>query len=160
MYRVTNLHLKECSRKVVFVLTWDNVVKMSLPLKVLRQRAASKELNQDYMWMTSFVDRYKNRTKDNVFGDMCLATFASEYHVFSKSERSQNPIKLKNNCGFVTKRIGTQRAVVCYVWFSETKNPELFHQSILQLFLPYRNDEQLKPRNFETFEFGFTTMGR
>ncbi len=81
---------------------------------MLRQRAASKELNQDDMWMTSFVDRYKNRPEDNVFGDVCLGTFASEYRVLSKSERSQNPIKLKNNCGFVTKRIGTQPAVVVY----------------------------------------------
>lgn len=34
---------------------------------------------------------------------------------------------------------------------SETKSPELFHQSILQLFLPHRSDSQLKPPNYVTF---------
>lgn len=50
------------------------------------------------------------------------------------------------------KRTRTQPAVVHYVRFSETKNPELFYQSIMQLFLPYRLDVQLKPQNIETFE--------
>lgn len=36
--------------------------------------------------------------------------------------------------------------------FSETKIPELFYQSILQLFLPYRKDVQLKPAGFETYQ--------
>ncbi len=49
VYRVTNLHLKECSRKVVFVPTGDNVVKMSLPLNVLRQKATSNELKSEDM---------------------------------------------------------------------------------------------------------------
>ncbi len=102
--------------------------------------------------MTSFVDRYKNRPDDGVFSDMCLATFASEYRVLSKNEKSQSAIKLKNDFGFVIKRTRTQPAVVRYVRFSETKNPELYHQSILQLFLPYREDVQLKPGNCETFE--------
>lgn len=36
--------------------------------------------------------------------------------------------------------------------FSEETNPEPFYQSIMQLFLPYRSDMELKPQNFETFE--------
>ncbi len=130
-----------------------------LPLNVLRQKATSRELNSEDMWMTSFVDRYKNRPDDNVFSDMCLATFASEYRVLCKNEKSQSPIKLKNDFGFVTKRTRTQPAVVRYVRFSETKNPELYYQSILQLFLPYREDVQLKPRHYETFE-QFYSNGR
>ncbi len=31
VYRLTNMHLKACSRKVVFVLTGSNIVKMNLP---------------------------------------------------------------------------------------------------------------------------------
>ncbi len=49
-------------------------------------------------------------------------------------------LNLKNDFGFVAKRTQTEPAVVRYVQFSETKNPELFYQSILQLFLPYRED--------------------
>ncbi|XP_042269742.1 uncharacterized protein LOC121898666 isoform X1 [Thunnus maccoyii] len=151
VYRLTNMHLKECSRKVVFVPTGDNIVRMSLPLSVLKQKARSRACTSEDVWMTSFVDRYKNRPNDSVFNDMCMATFASEYRVLSKNEKSQASIKLKNDCGFITKRTRTDPAVVRYARFSETKNPELFYQSIMQLFLPYRADVQLKPPNCETF---------
>lgn len=60
VYRVTNMHLKECSRKVVFVPVGDNIVKMSLPLHVLQQTAASHDITAEDMWMTCTVDRYKN----------------------------------------------------------------------------------------------------
>ncbi|XP_042601481.1 uncharacterized protein LOC122140744 [Cyprinus carpio] len=150
VYRLTNMHLKECSRKVVFVPTGDNVIKMSLPLNVLRQKAKSNNLTTEDMWMTSIVDRYKNRPND--LSDLCMATFASEYRILSKNEKSQNPLQLNNGCGFITKRTRTKPAVVRYVRFSEEKNPEQFYQSILQLFLPYHVDMQLKPPNCETFE--------
>ncbi|XP_058478094.1 uncharacterized protein LOC131449268 [Solea solea] len=85
VYRLTNMHLKECSRKVMFVPTGNNVVKMSLPLNVLKQRATTDDINTDEMWMTSLVDRYKNRPNDSTFNDMCIAVFASEYRVLSKN---------------------------------------------------------------------------
>nr|XP_043868972.1 uncharacterized protein LOC122758736 [Solea senegalensis] len=152
VYRLTNMHLKECSRKVMFVPTGENVVKLSLPLNVLKQRATTDDINTDEMWMTSLVDRYKNRPNDSTFNDMCITTFASEYRVISKNENCKTKIALSNNCGFVTKRVRTQPAVVRYARFSETKNPELFHLSRLQLFMPYRVDDQLKPEGFETFQ--------
>ncbi|XP_016118254.1 uncharacterized protein [Sinocyclocheilus grahami] len=150
VYRLTNMHLKECSRKVVFVPTGDNIIKMSLPLKVLRQKATSNNLTTEVMWMTSIVDRYKNRPND--LNDLCMATFASEYRILSKNEKSKSPLKLNNGCGFITKRTRTKPAVARYVRFSEEKNSEFFYQSIMQLFLPYRVDMQLKPLNCETFE--------
>nr|XP_054591529.1 uncharacterized protein LOC129155826 [Nothobranchius furzeri] len=156
VYRLTNMHLKECSRKVVFVPTGDNIVKMSLPISVLRQKAASQDLTSDDMWMTGLVDRYKKRPNDDVFNDMCLATFASEYRVLSKNEKCRNPIKLSNDLGFVTKRTRTKPAVVRYARFSETKDSEKFYQSMLQLFLPYRHDGELK-LNCETFEEFYRT---
>ncbi|XP_073323364.1 uncharacterized protein [Pagrus major] len=152
VYRLTNMHLKECSRKVVFVPVGENTVRMSLPLSVLKQKASSHDLTDEDMWMRNIVDRYKNRPKNSTFNDMCLATFASEYRVLSKNETCVNRVKLNNNCGFVVKRTRSQPGVVRYVRFSETKNPELFHLSILQLFLPYCKDGQLKPPGFETFE--------
>ncbi|XP_035506699.2 uncharacterized protein LOC118320024 [Scophthalmus maximus] len=152
VYRLSNMHLKECSRAVVFIPTGDNIVKMSLPLRELRQKAASRDLTTEDMWMTSLVDRYKSRPEDGTFNDMCIATFASEYRVLSKSENCKNAIKLGNGCGFVTKRTRTQPAVVRYARFSEDKYPEAFCKSILQLFLPYRVDEQLRPPSFEKFQ--------
>ncbi|XP_038139885.1 uncharacterized protein LOC119782800 [Cyprinodon tularosa] len=157
VYRLTNMHLKECSRKVVFIPTGENIVKMSLPLSVLKQRASSDNLTTDDMWMTGLNDRYKNRPNDPTWNDMCLATFASEYRVLSKNEKSKNAVKLSNGLGFVSKRTRTQPAVVRYARFSETKNSEKFHQTVLQLFLPYRHDCDLKPTNWETFEDFYKT---
>ncbi|KAK0135929.1 hypothetical protein N1851_028200 [Merluccius polli] len=111
VYRLTGMHLKECSRKVVFVPVGDNNVKMSLPLSVLKQKASSDDLTTEDMWMTSSVDRYKNRPRDGTFNDMCMATFASEYRVLSKSEMSVNRVELQNNCGFILKRTRSEPAV-------------------------------------------------
>ena len=152
VYRLTGMHLRECSRKVVFVPVGENSVKMSLPLSVLKQKASSSDLSTEDMWMTSFGDRYKSRPRGSVFDDMCMATLASEYRILSKSERSPNRIELENNCGFILKRTNSKPAVVRYPHFSETKNPELFYQSQLQLFLPFRLDVHLRPAGFETFE--------
>ncbi|XP_061601162.1 uncharacterized protein LOC133463585 [Cololabis saira] len=151
VYRLSGMHLKECSRKVVFVPTGENIVKMSLPISMLRQKADSSDVIADDIWMTSLVDRYKNRPSDSTFDNMCIATFASEYRVLSKNEHCKDRIQLNNDCGFIVKRSRTKPAVVRYARFSPTKSPELFHQSILQLFLPYRADEQLKPHNFDSF---------
>ncbi|KAM7418505.1 hypothetical protein PAMA_015902 [Pampus argenteus] len=162
VYRLTNMHLKQCSRAVVFIPIGKNTVKMSLPLSVLKQRASSApshDLRAEDMWMTSITDRYKNRPSGGEFDDMCLAKFASEYRVVTKKENCKTPIELKSNMGSVTKRKRTQAAVVRYVRFSETKNPELFYESILQLFLPHRADAQLKPQDWVTFK-EFYTRGR
>ncbi|XP_070407786.1 uncharacterized protein [Nothobranchius furzeri] len=157
VYRLTNMHLKECSRKVVFVPTGDNVVKMSLPIAVLRQKAMSQDLSTDDMWMCGIADRYKNRPNDDTFNDMCLATFASEYRVLSKNEKCKNPVQLSSDFGFVAKRTRTKPAVVRYARFSETREPEKFYQSMLQLFLPHRFDTELKPSTCETFEEFYRT---
>lgn len=61
---------------------------------MLKQKASSNDLSTEDMWMTSSVDRYKHRPKDGTFNDVCLATFASEYRVLSKNEKSANRIKL------------------------------------------------------------------
>ncbi|TKS65620.1 ATP-dependent DNA helicase PIF1 [Collichthys lucidus] len=152
VYRLTNMHLKECSRKVVFVPVGEQTVRMSLPLKMLQQKSSSPNFSADDMWMLNIVDRYRNRPTSAVFRDMCLASFASQYRVLSKNETAVNRIQLGNKCGYVVKRTRTQPAVVRYVRFSETKKPELFYQSILQLFMPYYAKEQLKPVGFVTFQ--------
>ena len=56
------------------------------------------------------------------------------------------------NLGYVQKRSRTDPAVVRYARFSVTKNPEKYYQSILQLFLPYRTDVQLKPVPYQSFQ--------
>ncbi|XP_006820870.1 uncharacterized protein LOC100373785 [Saccoglossus kowalevskii] len=155
VYRVCNLKLKEGSRKVHFIPTGENPIKMSLPLEVLQKKCKGGNLSKDDIWMTSMVDRYKNRPKDLYFDILCLASFVSEYRILSTSEASKkgkNAVPLENGLGYVMKRSRTEPAVVRYPRFSVSKHPEKHYQSILQLFLPYRADFQLKPRTFESFE--------
>ncbi len=88
----------------------------------------------------------------------CLASFASEYRDVPKNEKCQsNVIKLDNDCGFVKKRTRTDVAVVRYARFSPTKDPEKHYQSLLQLFLPYYTDNQLKRPQFVSFEEFYKT---
>ncbi|KAK6168715.1 hypothetical protein SNE40_019901 [Patella caerulea] len=157
-YRVCNLRLKETSRKVVFIPTGENNIRMTLPLSILKSRANEGTLTDDNMYQTSIVDRYRARPDGIQFDYMCIAQFCSEYRVMAKSEkidvdRENNPAyKLKGDLGYIIKRTKTSPAVIRYARFSITKNPELFYLSSLQLFLPYRQTEQLKPPPLETYE--------
>nr|XP_061819798.1 uncharacterized protein LOC133608527 isoform X1 [Nerophis lumbriciformis] len=152
VYRLMSMHLKECSRKVVFIPTGNNIVRMSLPLSVLLQRASSEGLRSENMWMTSIVERYKNRPDSLVFEDMCIATFCSEYRILTQNENSDNKIELQGGLGFVLRRTRTQFAVVRYMRFKLDKQEEAHFQSLLQLFLPYRTDLELKPEGFEFYK--------
>nr|XP_054591539.1 uncharacterized protein LOC129155839 [Nothobranchius furzeri] len=148
VYRVTNMRLKEGSRKVTFVPTGDNIVRMSLPLNVIQNSA-----NGNQIWMTNITDRYKSRPKSSEFMDMCIATFASEYRNVPNSEKSRpEVVSLLNNNGCVRKRTRTNVAVVRYARFSKEQDPEKHYQSQLQLFLPYYTENQLKPSQFTTFQ--------
>ncbi|KAK6165196.1 hypothetical protein SNE40_023581 [Patella caerulea] len=157
-YRVCNLRLKEASRKVVFIPTGENNIRLTLPLSILKSRANQGILTDENMYQTSIVDRFKARPDGIQFDYMCIAQFCSEYRVMAKSEkidvdRENNPAyKLKGDLGYIIKRTRTSPAVIRYARFSITKNPELFYLSSLQLFLPYRQTEQLKPPSFETYE--------
>nr|XP_021334689.1 uncharacterized protein LOC110440049 [Danio rerio]XP_021334690.1 uncharacterized protein LOC110440049 [Danio rerio] len=160
VYRLTNMKLKQGSRKVVFIPTGSNTIKMSLPLNNIHKKAQCGE--SDDIWMTSITERYRARPKTEEFSEMCLATFASEYRVLSKYEKCLERIKLENDMGFVRKRTRTDFAVVRYARFSPTKNPENYYQSILELFLPHFFQSQLKPTNFtshkEFYDTGFVTI--
>ncbi|KAL6455400.1 hypothetical protein MHYP_G00361440 [Metynnis hypsauchen] len=157
VYRLTNMKLKAASRKVQFVPT-GHAIRMSLPLNVIQKKAECSDEERQNIWMTSITDRYKRRPKTEEFSKMCLATFASEYRVLSKSEGSStDSIKLDEGLGFVKKRTRTDPAVIRYARFSPTKDPEKYYQSILQLFLPHYLDCQLKPSNFITYQEFYDT---
>ncbi|XP_062327719.1 uncharacterized protein LOC134028267 [Osmerus eperlanus] len=156
VYRLTGMHLKECSRKVTFIPTGEHPMRMSLPLSVLRDRKQNDNNEHNTIWMTSVIDRYKHRPQSPLFQNMCLATFCSEYRVLSQSEVPANPsecvVQLQDNSGHIRKRTRTEPAVIRYARLSPTKDPEKYHQSQLQLFLPHYEDCQLKPHPFVTYE--------
>ncbi|XP_042609822.1 uncharacterized protein LOC122142829 [Cyprinus carpio] len=160
VYRLTGMHLKECSRKVQFIPIGQNPIKMSLPLHMLQNKVENDQSDdENNFWMTSVIDRYKNRPEKEPLDNLCLASFCSEYRVLTKSEvSSQNKtaenemIKLNNNNGHVKRRTRTEPAVVRYPRFSPTKDPEKYYHSLLQLFLPHYDDSDLKPSKYDTDE--------
>lgn len=145
----------------MFVRTGKNLVRMNVPLSVLKEKASSHGLQREGLWMTSIVDRYNNRADGAEFEDMCIATFASEFPVLCKNESSANRIALEAAMGFVLRRTQTQFAVVRYMQVSlyfENKEEEdvgrrkeAHYMSFLQLFAPYRTDAKLKPAGFKTY---------
>ena len=156
VYRLTHMHLKECSRYVQFIPVGQNPVRMSLPLHVLQSKAQRSD-NDSSIWMTSIVKRYENRPESAEFRDLCLASFCSEYRVvylsqISAKTASEDIIELNNKCGFVKRRSRTQPAVVRYPRFSPTRDPEKYFHSLLQLFLPHYEAYHLKPSQFDTYE--------
>lgn len=93
VYRVCNLKMKECSRKVVFVPVGDNPVRLSKPLSVLKKKAPKKvqiideeDDDENEVWMTNIVERYMNRPDKPMFHEMCLADFCSRFRVLAKSQ--------------------------------------------------------------------------
>ncbi|CAG2225833.1 unnamed protein product [Mytilus edulis] len=175
VFRVTGLRLRECSRKVEFIPVGENPCRMSKPLKDLekqqscksakRKRSNSDSENEDEdensTWMNNVVDRYKGRPHIDIFIKICLARFCSEYSVILESQLPQKinketTFKLDGSLGYIRKRTRTSPAVIKYPRFSSENSPEKYYQSILQLYLPYRYDEQLKPPLFQTYENFFT----
>ncbi|XP_052681371.1 uncharacterized protein LOC128162243 [Crassostrea angulata] len=162
VYRVCNLKMKESSRKVVFVPVGDNPVRLSKPLSLLkRKRSKDEEMiddeeNENEVWMTNIIERYMNRPDKPIFHDMCLADFCSEFRVLAKSQvpktENQNVFELQNGKGYVQRRTRTQHAVVRYPRFNVEKMSEKYYQSLLQLFLPYWTETQLKPPGFDLYE--------
>ncbi|XP_062581095.1 uncharacterized protein LOC134242909 [Saccostrea cucullata] len=167
VYRVCNLRMKECSRKVVFVPVGDNPVRLSKPLSVLKKKASKdveitdEEDDENEVWMTNIIERYMNRPDKPIFHEMCLAEFCSEFRVLAKSQvpkkENQNVFELQNGKGYVQRRTRTQPAVVRYPRFSVEKMSEKYYQSRLQLFLPYWTETQLKPPGFELYEDFYKT---
>ncbi|XP_062589569.1 uncharacterized protein LOC134251199, partial [Saccostrea cucullata] len=175
VYRVTGLRLRECSRKVEFVPVGENPCRMSIPLKDVRRKTDSKikkpkdsnekpddAKDESDIWLTNIVDRYEGRPNIDMFQKMCLASFCSEFAVLAESQlpkkiNEETTFKLSNKLGYIRKRTKTKPAVIRFPRFSVEAASEKYYQSILQLFLPYRDKCQLKPAKFETYETFYET---
>ncbi|XP_062618494.1 uncharacterized protein LOC134280069 [Saccostrea cucullata] len=163
VYRVCNLKMKECSRKVVFVPVGENPTRLTKPLSQLKRKHNlgdnehdENNDDEDDIWMTNIVERYANRPNKPLFQNMCLAEFCSEFRVLAKSQVpksfNENVFELQNNKGFIQRRTRTKSAVIRYPRFSAEKMSEKYYQSLLQLFLPYWTEPQLKPQGFDLYE--------
>ncbi|XP_062614313.1 uncharacterized protein LOC134276047 [Saccostrea cucullata] len=163
VYRVCNLKMKECSRKVVFVPVGENPTRLTKPLSQLKRKHSlgddehdENDDDEEDIWMTNIVERYANRPNKPLFQNMCLAEFCSEFRVLAKSQvpksLNENVFELQNNKGFIQRRTRTKPAVIRYPRFSAEKMSEKYYQSLLQLFLPYWTEPQLKPPGFDLYE--------
>ncbi|XP_062569582.1 uncharacterized protein LOC134231612 [Saccostrea cucullata] len=170
VYRVCNLKMKEGSRKVVFVPVGENPTRLSKPLSQMKRTCKNEndmEDDDDSIWMTNIVERYENRPDLHPFPEMCLAEFCSEYRVLAKSQIPKGVkdgvYELKNGNGYIQRRTRAKPAIVRYPRFNPENASEKYYQSILQLFLPYWTQDQLKPPGFkfyQTFyEEGFVRIG-
>ncbi|XP_052690977.1 uncharacterized protein LOC128168860 [Crassostrea angulata] len=173
VYRVCNLKMKECSRKVMFIPVGENPTRLSKPLSQLKRKRRSQsdecegDEDEEDIWMTNIVERYENRPQTDYFIQMCLAEFCSEFRVLAKSQipqiEKEGVYELRNGKGVIQKRTRGKPAVIRYPRFNAESAPEKYFQSILQLFLPYINQNQLKPPGFDLYESfynnGFVRVG-
>ncbi|XP_065942067.1 uncharacterized protein [Magallana gigas] len=114
VYRVCNLKMKECSRKVVFIPVGENPTRLSKPLSQLKRKRRSQsdecegDEDEEDIWMTNIVERYENRPQTDFFNQMCLAVFCSEFRVLAKSQIPQGEkegvYELQNGKGYIQKR--------------------------------------------------------
>ncbi|XP_071958642.1 uncharacterized protein [Antedon mediterranea] len=153
VYRVCGLKLKECSRKVEFIPVGPNPVRMSLPLSVIK----NKFDDHQSAWLPNKLDKYKARPDSFEFNTMCLATFCSNYRMLSTSAMNENVqrknvFQLKKQLGFIQKRTRTNNAIIRYPRFPINTASEKYFMSILQLFLPFRTEKQLKPPKFQSYQ--------
>lgn len=163
VYRVCNLKMKECSRKVVFVPVGENPTRLSKPLSQLKNEKTKQKNEKDDedheeedIWMTNIIERYESRPNKPLFQNMCLAEFCSEFRVLAKSHvpitHNENVFELQNSKGFVQKRTRAKPAIIRYPRFNEEKMSEKYYQSLLQLFLPYWTITQLKLPGFDLYK--------
>lgn len=138
VYRICNLRMRECSRKVIFIPIGENPTRLSKPISVLTANKKhhlpdvidenlDTEEDEDDIWMISIVDIYQQRPDCQPFPSMCLGTFCSQYRVLSKSQipkEQQNGVyELKNGKGFIKVRSKSDPAIIRYPRFSSEKKP-------------------------------------
>ena len=82
VYRVCNLKMKECSRKVVFIPVGENTTRLTKPLSQLKRKAFNEcdrnreqiegddDEDESDIWMTNIVERYENRPDEELFEDV------------------------------------------------------------------------------------------
>ena len=174
VYRVCGLHMKEFSRRVQFIPVGENPTRLTKPLSQIKKNKSkcngkrkcidehaddddnSDDDGDDDIWMTNIVERYESRPNLPEFEKLCLAEFCSDYRMIYKSQipkgkTREKVYELRNDKGHVQKRSRTKPAIIRYPRFNESKQPEEYYQTMLQLFLPYWTRAQLKPPNFELY---------
>jgi DNA replication protein DnaC/predicted peroxiredoxin len=152
--RTCGLPLKDCSRDVIFVSSDKNSTRMSKS-KAEIENAAKSNGDEDNIWLTSKLEKYRARPKNETMNGLCHASCASEYRDICKTEA--NRLIESGNLGYMLKRTRGKPAIIRYAKYSETRDPEKYFYSMLRLFLPHYTEEQLKPPTFDSYENFYKT---
>lgn len=105
--------------------------------------------------VADFIDKYVTCSIPQESEDSELRNIVLDVQQHSKKHSKsckKNGTKYRLLTFLVQKRTRTKEAVVRYPRFNAEKSSEKYYQSQLQLFLPYRNQTQLKQEGFETYE--------
>lgn len=128
VHRVCSLHLKQCTRDVVFIPSGStcSIYKMSLPISVIKSRFRKGDGNDEKIWMVSIHEKYYARPNLSIFNDIFLAEFASKFFILPNSQHPKSselsPVyQLQNNLGYVKWRKENKAAVIKYQTFSSEK---------------------------------------
>ncbi|KAL3987651.1 hypothetical protein ACER0C_014766 [Sarotherodon galilaeus] len=147
--RACGLHMKQCSRAVIFIPTDDNPVKMSRPLSVLDNTTPESS----NVWMTSLNDKYKARPETPEYEEMCMADFAATCRiVYGQQTKGKDVLPLLNEMGFVQRRKNDKPAIIRFHRCSQEKYPEQYYGRLLKLYLPHRSDHELKTPSLPTYQ--------
>ncbi|KAJ8019387.1 hypothetical protein HOLleu_42048 [Holothuria leucospilota] len=154
VYRISGMHMKQCSRQVIFIPIDPDNHRLSLPLSQLQKR----EEDSEEVWLPNLIDKYLQRPLNDTFRTMCLATFASDYRYSSttqprekrNSHTTDNTANLGNGLGSVKKR-AKKSAVIRYPRVRIQYDREKYYYSIMRLYLPFTKTH-FRPPEYSTYE--------
>ena len=167
--RGLSMPLRRSNVDVVYIPTGEkkNITRVLKPLQQLEQM----DPDDEDVFAINMLDRYANRPE--TLEEICYASFASNYKhksientkiddddklesVYSTAvsgyvdvPEDGSIIKLKNDMGFMRKR--SRPCVIRWHSVSKDKSPELYYLRILQLYLPWRSEDELCHNNGSYF---------
>ncbi|KAJ8042542.1 hypothetical protein HOLleu_13624 [Holothuria leucospilota] len=63
VYRISGMHMKQCSRQVIFIPIDPDNHRLSLPLSQLQKR----EEDSEEVWLPNLIDKYLQRPLNDTF---------------------------------------------------------------------------------------------
>jgi len=161
--RILSMPLRRSNIDVIHIPTGpkENITRVLKSKKAL-DAIMKVDPNSEDIFACNMLERYTSRPLS--LNECCYAFFASNYKVkYSKNanvededsldqqfgnipgyvevEENSEVITLQNGFGDMRKR--SRPCIVRWHSVSKTKNPEMYHMRLLQLYLPWRKEEDL-----------------
>ena len=153
IYRACSLQLKRASRKVEFIPTDPECFRLSKPLSVILKFATEGEENETDILYSNFMDKYLDRPDIPIF-DICLADFVAKFGFINKKiQRKRSEIWPLKTLNFsIYKR--QKDAIIRFPQFNLEDDSERFYHNMMRLYLPIRNENDIKTPYEEFYRNG------